>query len=235
MSMCRRRARGAMIVTCVTLLLLGLGTPAYAAGGGGGGGGAAGGAQSGGKKQRALAAYKKGENAKLRGVKALQAAAEIEDPEAKQEALDEADKYFRRALRDFKKATRTDRRFHQAYNEVGFAERMLGNYEAAIEAYDKALELEPGFPHAIEYRGEAYMRLGQLEEAKQAYMQLFANDRPLADMLMRKMTAWVKLQRRTQDGGPRDDLDAFATWIQERSEIAQQTAALTAGAEPHAW
>ena len=48
---------------------------------------------------------------------------------------------------------RKDRKFHQAYNEIGFANRMLGNYDDALKAYDKALKLEPDFPHAIEYRG----------------------------------------------------------------------------------
>lgn len=222
-------------MTGITILGLGLPGDALAAGGGGGGG--SGGAISGGSeaRQRAVASYQRGEKLRNRGIKLLQEAAEAEDPEAKQEALESANKKFERALREFKKATRSDRKFHQAYNEIGFAERMLGNYDKALEAYDKALELEPGFPHAIEYRGEAYMRLGRLDDAKAAYMELFADHRKLADMLMKKMHAWLTLQRRKPGKVPAEQLDAFAKWVEERAEIAQQTAALTGGAQPRTW
>jgi len=228
----------ALVMGVMTITLFGLGIPAPAqaagGGGGGGGGGIGGGGSSG--KQGAVAAYKRGENRRDRGIKLLQEAAAASRPEDKQKALDNANKQFKRALREYKKATRANRKFHQAYNGIGFAQRMLGNFDDAIEAYDKALELEPGFPHAIEYRGEAYMKLGRLDDAKAAYMELFADHRKLADMLMKKMHAWVTLQReRERTTVPAEKLDSFAKWVAERREIAEQTAALTGGAAPHNW
>jgi tetratricopeptide (TPR) repeat protein len=213
---------------------MGLPTPGFAAGGGGGGGAGLEGA-GGSTKQRAIAAYKKGESMRNRGIKLLQEAADASDPEEKQEALENANKQFERALREFKKAARRDKKFHHAYNEIGFAQRMLGNYDEALEAYDKALSIEPNFPHAIEYRGEAYMRLGRLDDAKEAYMQLFADHRKLADMLMKKMKAWVSLQKRRPSKIPAEQLQAFSSWVDERVEIADQTAALVDGEAPRTW
>ena len=213
-------------VTLVTSLCLGLAAPSLAAGGGVGTFG----------KQRAVAAYKKGEKLKIQGVEYLQEAAESDDPEGQKEALANAERQFKRALRKFKKATRRDRKFHEAYNEMGFAQRMLGKYEDALESYDKALELDPGFPYAVEYRGEAYMRLGRLDDAKAAYMELFGNHRKLADMLMTKMKAWVSVQREKPDTQILSSLlDAFARWVDERVEIANQTAALVDGETPRSW
>jgi hypothetical protein len=40
---------------------------------------------------------------------------------------------------------------------MGFALRKTGEPVKALEMYDKALALAPGFPDALEYRGEAYL------------------------------------------------------------------------------
>src|SRR5437868_1650054 len=57
--------------------------------------------------------------------------------------------------------------------------------------YEKALKINPGFADAIEYRGEAYLGLNRIEDAKQAYLTLFAKDRAQADSLMKAMNTWV--------------------------------------------
>ena len=111
---------------------------------------------------------------------------------------------------------------------------MLGDYEAALTSYDKALELEPGFPPAVEYRAEAYLRLGRLKEAQAAYMELFNAERNIADLLLRKMRAWLAGQQKTPTV-PANELSAFQTWVGERSEIADQTAALMPGEADSRW
>ena len=35
--------------------------------------------------------------------------------------------------------------------------RKLGNYDIALSAYERALALHPGYPEALEYRGEAFL------------------------------------------------------------------------------
>ena len=83
---------------------------------------------------------------------------------------------------------------------MGFAYRKTGDYAKALEMYDKALALQPGFPDAIEYRGEAYLGLNRIDDAKQAYLELFASDRKQADILMKAMTDWVA-ERHTDPAG----------------------------------
>jgi tetratricopeptide (TPR) repeat protein len=229
-----KNARAAAVLAALLLLPTGIG---FAAGGGGSPAGDAGGFIEGSSRQRqAIEAYQKGEKLRNNAIDLLRGAAAEEDAEEKMEAFRQANNQFERALKYFKKAVRKDRKFHQAYNEIGFANRMLGNYDDALKAYDKALKLEPDFPHAIEYRGEAYMHLGRLSDAKGAYMSLFGEERKLAGLLLRKMKAWVAVEEKKSDSPvPADQLEAFSGWVQERSQIADQTAALFDGEAPRTW
>jgi tetratricopeptide (TPR) repeat protein len=114
---------------------------------------------------------------------------------------------------------------------MGFCQRTLGDSEAALKSYERALKLEPGFPQAIEYRGEAYLNLGRLEEAKAAYLDLFGRERPLADLLLRKMQAWIATAKQNeQTPGAQARLDEFAKWVDERAALAQETASLAPAA-----
>ncbi len=229
-----KRASAAALLATLLLLPAGVG---LAAGGGGAPGGDAGGFVDGSPRQRqAIEAYQKGEKLRNGAIDLLREAAAADDAEEKMEAYRQANNQFERALKYFKKAVRKNRKFHQAYNEIGFAHRMLGNYEDALKAYDKALKLEPDFPHAIEYRGEAYMHLGRFGDAQKAYMDLFGNERKLADLLLRKMKTWVAVEGKKPDSPvPADQLEAFSGWLQERSRIADQTAALFDGEAPRTW
>ena len=67
-------------------------------------------------------------------------------------------------------------------------------------------------------------------------MSLFGEERKLADLLLRKMKTWVALEEKKSDSPvPADQLEAFSGWLQERSRIADQTAALTDGEAPRTW
>ena len=44
---------------------------------------------------------------------------------------------------------------YKAANELGYALRKSGDYRKAIGAYNYALEINPNFHQATEYRGEA--------------------------------------------------------------------------------
>ena len=77
-------------------------------------------------------------------------------------------------------AVQANPQHHEAANELGYALRRMGQYSQAIQWYDHALELQPKFLEAIEYRGEAYLAVGKIDAAKQAYMELFRNDPELA-------------------------------------------------------
>jgi tetratricopeptide (TPR) repeat protein len=214
-----------------SVVAVGLASAAFAAGGGGGGGG--GGGFSGGSSPQELAMshFQAGEKQRKAGLEILARAEAATDDATRTKALESATGKFKRALRSYKEATRADRKAYFAWNGVGFCERILGDNEAALEAYDRALKIEPGFPQAIEYRGEAYLNMGRLEEAKAAYLDLFGRDRPLADLLLRKMKAWIAAaQENQQTPGAQTRLEEFTNWVDERAALAQETASLAPAA-----
>lgn len=53
-----------------------------------------------------------------------------------------------------------------AWNLLGYSARKQGDYAASEIAYDKALAIEPGHKGALEYKGELYLTLGNLEGAE---------------------------------------------------------------------
>lgn len=128
---------------------------------------------------------------------------------------------FTSALKDFKKAAELDPTLAQAYNGMGYAYRKTGDAAQALAMYDKTLEMAPGFPDAIEYRGEAYLALARIDDAERAYLALLAADRTQADLLMKAMAAWVA---KPPAGIDPEALSAFTAWITERAKIASATA-----------
>lgn len=127
---------------------------------------------------------------------------------------------YNKALKDFQNAAKQDPTLFQALNGLGFAYRKLGDPAKALENYDKALQMAPGFPDAVEYRGEAYLTMGRIDDAKSAYMSLFATDRKQADVLLRAMGAWQAKPTTNVDPAA---LTAFGSWIKERQKLASTT------------
>jgi tetratricopeptide (TPR) repeat protein len=54
-----------------------------------------------------------------------------------------------------------------AWNYIGFSDRMLGRYDESLAAYEKALAIEPDHIGAHEYLGELYVQTGKTAEARQ--------------------------------------------------------------------
>jgi len=124
--------------------------------------------------------------------------------------------------------------FAEAWNALGYTQRKLGAYDDALASYARALDLKPGYPEALEYRGEAYLRLNRIHEAKQTYLDLFSTNRGIAATLLESMQEWLKAQQGSHavDASVVSDL---AQWVQERSRIATQTAALTRAGNAASW
>jgi len=162
-------------------------------------------------------------------------AAKASTPEKSAKAQAKAQKYYQEALTKLIDVVGLDQKMYQAWNYLGFVSRKLGHYEDSLRSYAKALELNPNYPEAIEYRGEAYLGLNQIEDAKAAYMTLFQTSRPLADELMTAMHQWTDARRKDAQGLSPDDVEAFAKWMDERATLAAQTASLAIGAAPQNW
>ncbi len=158
-------------------------------------------------------------------------AASSPDAEQKAKLLNKAQKEYGKAMRAFRSATESDPQMYQAFSSLGYVLRKTGQFEDSLAAYNQALELEPGYTEAIEYRAEAYLGLNRLTEVKEAYMHLFREDRERADELLAAMQSWVK--ERQSDSSDLDSavVDEFSAWVNERSEISDNTASLgtTAG------
>lgn len=141
---------------------------------------------------------------------------------SKDKLMKKAAKAYEKAARSFRDATDGMPDMHQAWSELGYALRKTGDYDASLAAYDRALSIQPGFPQAVEYRAVAYLHLGRIEDAKAAYMELFPDERQLADELMEAMKAWVE----NPSGADGAAVEEFSSWIDERETLAGQTASL---------
>jgi tetratricopeptide (TPR) repeat protein len=213
--------------------LLALGSAHVFASGGGSMGGTSRGSmdvpQSRTPEQLAVADYNSGVH-DLGKVKDHEAdAAKAASDEKKAKALDKARKAYGNALDEFERAADENPAMYQAWNYIGFCQRHLGDYQAALTAYSRALEVNPAYAEAVEYRAEAFLGLNRIDDAKNDYMRLFRDVRPLADELMAAMHRWVEDHQRDSKGVSSEDLASFAKWVDERTAVAQQTASLTNG------
>jgi len=186
-------------------------------------------------QQKARDAYNDGVRSVKKADKAQQAAAEATDAGKKDKAAHEAHDAYAAALTKFTEATGLDPTLHEAWNYVGYTNRKLGNYDDALAAYNKALAIRPGYPDALEYRGEAYLGLGRIPDAQQAYLDLYAGNRALAGKLLGAMKSWSAAQRSSPSTSSAPNLDELDKWIQERTQIASQTAALTREGTAASW
>ena len=125
------------------------------------------------------------------------------------------------AAREFKKAIEGNPGMHQAWGSLGYALRKQGDFDASLEAYDRALELQPDYAEAIEYRGEAYLGLDRVEDAKGAYEKLLDSDRALSNDLLVAMRSWVETRSEDASGVDPAVIETFAVWVEERSMRAQ--------------
>jgi len=180
--------------------------------------------------------YNNGLRMRDRAWKLEEKADEAEDEAKREKLLTKVDKQFAAAVREFRTAIQNDPRLFQAWSSLGYALRRTGDYEESLRAYDRALEIQPGYAEAIEYRAEAYLKLGRLDEAKSAYMTLFNHDRERADELLDAMQEWVEANR--GDSGAAEQAEELAQWIEQRGQVAAQTSALYgpgAAAGQRAW
>ena len=140
---------------------------------------------------------------------------------------------YQKALKDFAKAVQLSPKMHRAYNGLGYAYRKTGDYAKALDNYNQALQLVPDFSDAIEYRGEAYLGLNRMDDAKQAYLTLFGTSRSHADVLMKAMKGWVEKRHADPAGVDPSALASFEGWLRERAELADRTVNM-ARTVPHA-
>jgi tetratricopeptide (TPR) repeat protein len=115
----------------------------------------------------------------------------------------------------FRAAAEADPGMKEAWNLIGYTSRRLGDYEASLKAYDKALALSPDYPEAIEYRAELFVLTGRLEDAKAAHAVLLKSSPSYADVLKASMEDWLASGASAPGVGPAER-EALATWLKAR-------------------
>ncbi|MEO6326033.1 MAG: tetratricopeptide repeat protein [Thermoanaerobaculia bacterium] len=177
-------------------------------------------------EQQALELFNDGTSCREKADKLEKEAAAESETAKKEKLTGKARKQHESSIKKFIAATQKDPKLYQAYGSLGYAYRVTGDFTAALEAYDRALALESTYAPAIEYRAEAYLGLNRLEEVKAAYMKLFTSDRKRADELAAAIDRWVERRKSDPAGVAADKLQEFATWAEQRRQIASQTASV---------
>jgi tetratricopeptide (TPR) repeat protein len=187
-------------------------------------------------EERAVEAYRNGDEHRVKGKK-LEDEASAKSGKDAEKAASKARGEFEKSLKDFKNAAKLDPKLYQAYNGMGYAYRKTGDYAAALEMYDQAINLAAPnfFPEAVEYRAEAYLALNRLDDARQAYLDLFAADRKQADLLMAAMKNWVAARKADAAGVDPDAIAGFEKWIGEREGMARQTRLMGISSRHSGW
>ena len=161
--------------------------------------------------------------------------ASLTDEKKRERALKDVKSDYTTALGKFAQVLRINSRMPEAWNYVGYTSRKLGNYDDALKAYSNALLLRPGYPEAIEYRGEALLAVNKVSDAQQSYLDLFAANRALANKLLEAMKSWIATQRTASTADTAGAADELDKWVQERAQIAGQTASLTREGTAESW
>jgi tetratricopeptide (TPR) repeat protein len=174
-------------------------------------------------EERAIEAYKSGDGHRIKGRKLEQEIAAKSGADA-EKGTAKARVEFEKSLKDFQKAAQLNPQLFQAFNGMGYGYRKTGDYAKALEMYDQAIKMAPGFyAEAVEYRAEAYLALNRVDDARKAYLDLFAAERSQADALMVAMKNWIAARRATPAGVDAAVIDGFDKWVVERDAMAKQT------------
>jgi len=161
------------------------------------------------QQERAIDAYNEGYEHIQRADDLATRGANGDDKAAK-----ESQKTYKAALKKFSAAVKLDPTLHEAFTYIGYANRKLGKHEESLAAYKRALELYPDYPPAIEYQGEAFLGLNDIDAARTNYLRLYALDQGQAHKLLRAMKDWAVRNAASPPDGV--DVAALRAWVAER-------------------
>lgn len=156
-------------------------------------------------ESRSLAelSYKKGYKDAMEGKKLKKAG----------KAADATEK-FAKALVKFEEAIGIYEPYAEAWNMIGFCSRNVGDLRRAFDAYDRSLAINPDYEEAHEYLGEAFLKAGNPEKAKEQLAWLVARKSDEAKELAEAIEASEKeraVVKATAATAPADSAGADST------------------------
>jgi tetratricopeptide (TPR) repeat protein len=165
-----------------------------------------------------------------KGLKHRDKAWEFEAKAAKADKEKDHDKNLKKAQKEYGKvieqqleAVKKNAKFHEAYSSLGYAYRKTGEYDKALESYDKALTLQPNYVEAIEYRAEAYLRLNRLTEAQKALEVLIGKNPKYAVDLLGSMKQWLEANKDKElEGIGAEMVEAFGAWVADKEAFVEK-------------
>ncbi|MFN2421354.1 MAG: tetratricopeptide repeat protein [Gemmatimonadota bacterium] len=83
---------------------------------------------------------------------------------------------YEKAIAEFERATEIDPEYSSSYNNLGYAQRAVGNYAAAEEAFKRYIELIPDDPNPHDSYAELLMKMGRHDESIAEYRAALAAD-----------------------------------------------------------
>jgi len=128
-------------------------------------------------------------------------------------------KNYRLAAGEFEDALDLVPTLHQAAAGLGCVLVKTEAFPEALAACDLALSIEPANAEAVACRARAFMGMGQLEDAKDVYEQLFDLDRDRAQELLNAMRVWLDRQNLGPSDVPPSILEYFDDWLGEQAAI----------------
>ena len=85
------------------------------------------------------------------------------------------------ALRHFSEATKIDKKYAPAYNEIGYSNLALGKYAEAESAFKNYIKLIPNNPNPYDSYAELLMKTGKYDESIKQYNLALAKDPTFID------------------------------------------------------
>jgi tetratricopeptide (TPR) repeat protein len=116
-------------------------------------------------------------------------------PKANPEAQNEFDegvtvmklgrKHYKEARQHLTKATQLDGKLFEAWHDLGVVETAMGNYDKAVDDFEKALSIQPGSRKTVLAYGESLRRAHRPQKAAKVYGKWLDSDPNDAEMRAR--------------------------------------------------
>lgn len=94
-------------------------------------------------------------------------------------------RHYKDARAHLAKATQLDGKLFEAWHDLGVVETALGNFDKAVDDFEKALDVQPGSRKTVLAYGESLRRAHRAKKAAQVYAKWLNSDPNDAEMRAR--------------------------------------------------